>query len=150
MHVKIILRAIVTLALAILFGFSAHAQDTKLTLVVVDGRNGKPMPAQRLLVFVVESQDDVRLHKDSLDVTTDKDGVAILAITHANIQWIQVFIDFRTLCQSKPNLQSFNVGEIVLSGMATPNTCGVFRRDVAPSHLIVFARPATLREKMDW
>jgi hypothetical protein len=140
----------VTLALVSLFGISAHAQDTKLTLVAVDGRNGKPMPAQRLLVFVGESPDDVRLHKHSLDVTTDKDGTAILAITQANIQWIQVLVDFRTLCQTKPNLQSFNVGEIVSSGMTTPNTCGSFRRDVAPSQLIVFARPATLREKMNW
>ena len=140
---------IAALALALFFGTSAFAQDAKLTLVALDGRNGKPLPVQRLLVFMGESPKDVQLHRHSLDVTTDNDGVAVLPITSADIKWIQVFVDFRTLCQTEPNLKSFSVREIISTGVTTPNNCGSFRRDAAPNHFIVFARPATLREKME-
>src|SRR5271155_5438350 len=122
--VKTIFSAITTATLVTLCGTSALAQDTKLTLVALDGRNGKPLPTQRLLVFVGESPKEVQLHKHSLEVTTDKDGVAILPITRPETQWIQVFVDFRTLCQTEPNMKSFSVDEIISGGLAAPNTCG--------------------------
>ena len=94
------LYGIAIVAFLMLFGTLAHAQDTKLTLVAVDGRNGKPLPSQRLLVFTGESQEDVRLHKQSLDVTTDRNGLAVLPISQTKMYWIQVFVDYRTLCQT--------------------------------------------------
>jgi hypothetical protein len=144
------LYAIAIVAFLMLFGTLAHAQDTKLTLVAVDGRNGKPLPSQRLLVFIGESQEGVRLHKQSLDVTTDRNGLAVLPITQTKMHWIQVFVDYRTLCQTEPNRLSFNVAEIVSSGLVTPNSCGSLRRVATTGQLVVFARPATLREKMNW
>jgi hypothetical protein len=144
------LYGIAIVAFLMLFGTLAHAQDTKLTLVAVDGRNGKPMPSQRLLVFIGESQEDVRLHKQSLDVTTDRNGLAVFPITQTKMHWIQVFVDYRTLCQTEPNRLSFNVAEIVSSGFVTPNGCGSLRRVATTGQLVVFARPATLREKMNW
>ncbi len=136
-------------AFFMLFG-TTYAQDAKLTVQAIDGRNSKPLPSQRLLVFMGESQEDVGSHKQSLDVTTDKNGLAMLQIDQTNIHWIQVFVDCRMLCQTEPNLRSFNVGQIVSSGLATPNNCGSLRPVAAPAHLVVFARPATLREKMAW
>jgi hypothetical protein len=149
MHARI-LHAVAPATLAILLTALAHAQSPKLTLLAIDGKNGKPLTAQRLLGFVGKSQEDVRLHKQSMDVTTDKDGVALLGISDANIQWIQVLVDFRTLCQTTPNAQSFRVAEIVANGLAAPNSCGSLRRDLAPGQLIVYSRSATLREKMAW
>lgn len=142
--------AIALFASLVLFGTLAHAQDTKLTLVAIDGRNGKPLPSQRLVVFAGESQEDVQLHKQSLDATTDRNGWAVLPITQTKMHWIQVFADYRTLCQAEPNRLSFNVTEIVSSGLTTPNTCGSIRRVATAGQLVVFARPATLREKMNW
>ena len=144
------LYAIAIVAFLMLFGTLAHAQDTKLTLVAVDGRNGKPLPSQRLVAFIGESQEDVRLHKQSLDVTTDRNGLAVLSITQTKMHWIQVFVDYRTLCQTEPNRLSFNVAEIVSSGLVTSNSCGSLRRVATTGQLVVFARPATLREKMNW
>jgi hypothetical protein len=148
--VNTIFSTIATITLITSFGTSALAQDTKLTLMALDGRNGKPLPTQRLLVFIGASPKDVQQHKQSLDVTTDKDGVAILPITRTDTQWLQVFVDFRTLCQTEPNTKSFSVDEIVSGGLTTPNNCGSFRVNATANHLVVFARPATIKEKMDW
>ena len=133
-----------------LFNFVLHAQSVSINLEAINGKNGKPMPYQRLLVFMGDSQEDVRFHKYSQDVTTDEHGDAVLKIPKATIQWMQVFVDYRTLCQTEPNRRSFSLAKIVESGEATPNDCSVVRKDLKPNQLVVFARPATLREKRDW
>ncbi len=145
--------SLLALALAILLGlFSSplYAQSVSINLEAINGKDGKTMPHQRLLVFMGDSQEDVRFHKYSQDVTTDEHGNAVLQIPRATIQWMQVFVDYRTLCQAKPNLRSFSLAKIVESGEATPNDCGSLRKDPKPNQLVVFARPATLREKRDW
>jgi hypothetical protein len=133
-----------------LFSTPLHAQSFSINLQAINGKNGKPMPHQRLLVFMGDSQKDVRFQKYSQDVTTDEHGNAILQIPKTTIQWMQVFVDYRTLCQAEPNRRSFSLAKIVESGEATPNDCGSVRKDLKPNQIIVFARPATLREKRDW
>jgi hypothetical protein len=145
--------SLLALVLAIplgLFSSSLHAQSVSINLEAINGKDGKPMPHQRLLVFMGDSQEDVRFHKYSQDVTTDEHGNAVLQIPKATIQWMQVFVDYRTLCQAEPNRRSFSLAKIVGSGEATPNDCSSVRKDLKPNQLVVFARPATLREKRDW
>lgn len=132
------------------FSFAIHAQGFSITLAAIDGRNGKAMPRQRLLVFMGDSQEDVRLHRQSKDVTTDEHGRAVLQIPQNTIQWVQVFVDFQTLCQSEPNKRSFSLAKVISSGETTPNDCSSFRQELKPDQLTVFARPATFREKMAW
>lgn len=141
------------LVLAIPLGLcssSLHAQSVSINLEAINGKDGKPMPHQRLLVFMGDSQEDVRFHKYSQAVTTDEHGNAVLQIPKTTIQWMQVFVDYRTLCQTTPNLRSFSLAKIVESGEATPNDCSSLRKELKPNQLVVFARPATLREKRDW
>ena len=63
---------------------------------------------------------------------------------------MQVWVDNQTLCQSGPNQHSYSVAKILAGGEATPNDCSSLRKDLSPKQLIVFARPATLRERMNW
>lgn len=142
----------VTVAVACLslFSLALHAQRSSITLAAIDGRNGKAMPHQRLLVFMGSSQEEVRFHKLSADVMTDEYGRAVLQIPQDSVQWIQVFADFHTLCQSEPNSRSLSLEEVFSTGESTPNNCSAFRQELKPGQLTVFARPPTFREKMAW
>ena len=144
------LNAVAVIASLSFLSLALHAQGFSITLGAIDGRNGKPMPHQRLLVFMGSSQEDVSLHRHSEDVTTDENGRALLHIPQDTIQWVQVFADFQTLCQSEPNGRSFSLAKVLSTGEASPNNCSSFRQALKPGQLTVFARPATFREKMAW
>jgi hypothetical protein len=104
-----------------------------------------------LLIFGGETPHEVQEHgKASIELVTDTNGIASLAVSSLKSSWIQVFVDTMTLCQHKPNLNSFSVNEITSAGLQTPNTCGSVIRKAAPGKFIVFARQPTLREKMGW
>ena len=114
----------------------------------VDGRNGKPLEKQHLLVFTGISSDAVKSHAEHTGLTTDKDGLGTLTIYPAETQWIQVWADGRVLCQSDPNQSTFSVDIIISKGLTTPNTCSRIARVPAPGRFVVFARPARLTEKI--
>lgn len=129
-------------------GGAATAQESHIVVRVVDGRNGKPLANQRLLVFAGNSPETVRGHKENFDLITDKEGVADLRIVSPDMRWIQVWVNFHVLCQSRPNARSFSIAEILSKGVSTPNTCGSPRAQPTPGKFIVFARPTHFWEKM--
>jgi hypothetical protein len=131
-----------------LFGSMAFSQTTDIKLRAVDGRNGKPLANQHLLVFTGMSSDDVRNHTMHTGIMTDKYGLVTLTVTASETQWIQVWADGRVLCQKDPNQLSFSVAAIMSTGLTTPNTCSSLIREPTPGHFIVFARPARFMEKM--
>jgi hypothetical protein len=124
------------------------AQNKQIIVQALDGRNGKLLANQRLLVFAGESPGSVRSQATSYEFITDKDGVATLTITSPEAQWIQVWSDGPVLCQTDPNSKSFSVGTIMAKGLTAPNTCSSLVREVAAGHFVVFARPAHFLEKM--
>jgi hypothetical protein len=126
----------------------AMPQDSHIVVQAVDGRNGKPLANQHLLVFGGESPESVRLHKKQFELVTDKEGLAELAIAPNDVQWIQVWVDWHVLCQSEPNSKSYSVAKVLSTGVGTPNTCGSSVPKLIPGYLVVFARPAHFREKM--
>jgi hypothetical protein len=119
-----------------------------ITIQVLDGRNGKPLADQRVLVFTGLSNSAVKNHAADTEVTTDKYGIGTLTIYPAETQWLQVFADGRTLCYPDPNDSSFSVSDIISKGLATPNDCSKLVRESSPGHFIIFARPARFMEKM--
>jgi len=129
---------------------TALAQNVEIVLHAVDGRNGKPIANHHLLVTTGMSGDAVRSWTNHVDLETDKDGLATLTISATDAKLIQVWVDALTLCQSDPNHVSFSVSTIISNGLSTPNNCGPLRLKDTPGHLMVFARPATLMEKMRW
>lgn len=126
----------------------AEAQNTSVKIQAYNGKTGAPLTKQRLLVFAGASQQDAAFHQRNFDLTTDAVGQATLLLDSANVQWIQVFPDYLILCQSTPNARSFNVSAIVATGLSSPNTCSRLTKPNQAGSFIVFARPATLAEKM--
>ncbi len=137
------------LFVAILTGQNGGVKKTiDIQVQAVDGRNGKPLAKQHLLVFTGISSDAVKSHAEHTGLTTNKDGLGTLTIYPAETQWIQVWADGRVLCQSDPNQNSFSVATIMSQGLTTANTCSRIARVPAPGQLVVFARPAHLMEKI--
>ncbi len=132
----------------LVMGATATAQETRIVVHVVDGRNGRPLANQHLLVFAGESPESVREHNKQFELVTDKDGLAALTSVSHTVRWIQVWVDWHILCQREPNSKSFSVAEILSTGLSTPNTCGSAVQKPTPGHFVVFARPAHFWEKM--
>lgn len=115
---------------------------------VLDGRNGKPLADQHVLVFTGPSSDAVKTHAQHTGVTTDKDGMGTLTIYPAETHWLQVFADGRIPCFPNPNQASFSVSDIMSKGLVTPNDCSAQVHESSPGHFVIFARPAHFMEKM--
>lgn len=140
-------RKLIVLTLLLMVSVMLWAQDDRIIVQAVDGRNGKPIANAHLLIFSGQTPEDVRLEKNSFDLVTDVGGLATLTFTQKP-KWIQVFVDDRVLCQTEPNGKSFNVGEIISTGLKTPNTCDSLNKEAIVGHFVVFARPAHFLEKM--
>jgi hypothetical protein len=123
-------------------------QPLNITVQVFDGRNGKPLKDQHVLVFTGMSSSAVKSHAQHTGVTTDKDGVGTLTIYPGETQWLQVFTDGHVPCFPNPNQASFSVSDIMSKGLVTPNNCSALVKEATPGHLVVFARPAGFMEKM--
>lgn len=126
----------------------AFAKSKEIVVQALDGRNGKPLANQHLLVFTGISGDAVKSHAEHTGLTTDKSGLATLTIYPSETQWIQVWADGRVLCQQDPNQNTFSVATITSKGLAAPNTCSALVRESTPGQFIIFARPAHFKEKL--
>lgn len=121
--------------------------ERKIMVEVVDGRNGKPLPHQHLLIFTGESGEAVKSHTDHTDILTDDHGIGTFTVEPDEEQAIQVWADGLVLCQADPDRGSFSTGDILSKGLAAPNNCGTLQREPGAGHFIVFVRPPKLPEK---
>ena len=143
--------SIYALVAVLLYSTMMKAQTAKrldITVQVLDGRNGKPLADQHVLVFTGLSADAVKTHAQHTGVTTGKDGVGTLTIYPGETQWLQVFTDGHVPCFPDPNKASFSVGEIMSKGLVTPNDCSAQVQQASPGHFVIYARPAHFMEKM--
>ena len=134
-----------------LAGISASAQS--LTVHAVNGKTGQPLAGVRLLVFAFngpsyrESE-----HAKSFDLHTDRSGVA--AIRPDQIEGadhLQIWADFMTRCVSDINSTGISVKDTLASGVTDTNSCSKkIAAKPVPGTLTIYAREATLLEKMDW
>ena len=138
----------------LLFGATLDAQNAgedqtlNITIQVLDGRNGRPLADQHLLVFTGLSIDAVKSHAAHTGLTTNEIGMGTLSVYPSKTQWVQIFADGRVLCFPTPNQSSFSVNEIMSKGLVISNTCSSLVKEAKPGQLIVFARPAGFLEKM--
>jgi hypothetical protein len=134
------------IAVIIAAGFTAMAQDNRIVIHLIDGRNGKPVSNEHLLIFQGASPEDIKEHRSHLDLQTDANGIAFLP-TDAMPQ-IQVWPDWHKICRSAASNSIFSLEEIKKNGAATPNSCGSTTMKLVPNHFYIFARPLNFREKM--
>ena len=132
------------------FSIVGVAQSSEITIQAVNGKDGRPLVHQRLLIIGGETAKAASFHRTSFDVTTDGNGVAKMKLNPTTTRWVEIFVDFLTLCYQKPNLTQFSVDKILSDGLSAPNNCSSVVQQAKPGQFIVFARPATLREKMAW
>ena len=128
----------------------AQTSDRTIKIEALDGRNGKPITDAHLVVFAGSTVEELREHSHHFDLRTDQNGNAELVLSSDSLKFVQVWVDGNTLCQSKSNSVSLSVEQALAKGLLAPNECGKLHISSAPGQLWVFARPATLREKMEW
>ena|SRR5216683_4342690 len=129
-------------------GMTSMAQQKTITIYVLDGKSGKPISGEHLLVTEGDSLEEVRQQKNHYDLRTDAQGKATMPVASNVNSQIQVWVDFHVLCQKTPNAGSFSVNEIMERGMSTPNNCGSVSVESGPGKFFVFARKPTFWEKM--
>ena len=129
-------------------GSSGATRDAGIVLCLLDGKSGKPIGNEHLLIFYGTTTDDVHAEKSHRDLRTDVNGMAVLALEDSLISLLQVFPDGHVLCQEKPNTNSYSVEQIERTGLSAQNNCGSVRRANTPYQFVIYARPATFLEKM--
>ena len=141
-----------SLTCAVVFAFvsGVQAQEGGLTIHAIDGRTGKPIKNEHLVVSVGATETRALGGWKNINLTTDDNGVAVLSADDAHSPFIQVWVDFHAQCQNAPSTSFFKVVEIQKSGVNAGNLCGKITREVTPGNFVVFARPATFWEKMRW
>lgn len=92
-----------------------------VTIRVLDGKDGKPIPNTALIVFGGATTEDVKFHEQHFALKTDLEGRAVLRPLDTT-QWIQVLPDELVLCQSEVRIY-FEVNQVVQKGATSQNTC---------------------------
>jgi hypothetical protein len=141
-------RLIVFVCVCVLSTASSLAQATEIIIQALDGKSGKSLPHQRLLIFGGESAEAPRFHDTSFEAITDEEGLAKLSFDLAKTSWIQVWVDYRSLCQTKPNLNSFSVQNILATGASSPNNCKSLAQTTVPGRFVVYSRSSSIGEKI--
>jgi hypothetical protein len=103
---------------------------------VLDGRNGKTLANQHVLVFTGLSANAVKTYAQHAWVTTDKDGMGTLAIYPGEAQCSRSSRMIASPCFPSPNQDNFSVIDIMSKGLVTPNDCSTEVRHL----LICYAR----------
>jgi hypothetical protein len=128
---------------------SMPVHGSGIKVLLVNGKNGKPMKHERLLVFFQSGQSHtLESDNNGTDPHTDDSGYAVIPLPPSHLPYVQVWVDYRTLCQEDPNSRAFSVTQIVSDGASTPNNCGKANHPSSPGTLVVYARPSTLKEQM--
>jgi hypothetical protein len=146
--VRLPLRVFSFVALFLAAVGSGTTKDTSVVLCLLDGKNGKSIGNEHLLVFYGTTAEDVHAEKNHRDLRTDINGKSVLTLDDSSILLIQVFSDGHILCQQKSNTDSYSVEQIKRTGLSTQNTCGPVHRENTPDQFVIYARPATFWEKM--
>ena len=144
MHIR--WRTTLTLLITILGVVSVLAQD--IVIHAVDGKNGRPLSNQHLLLFASESGNG---HDQTENLYTDKSGIAIIPSGTIKYSRLQVWVDGHTKCSHDPKELSWSMEQIHLRGVTAENNCS---RKIAtvpqPNTLVVYARDPTFLEGMRW
>lgn len=121
---------------------------SSVTVRIVDGRNGKPVKHQRVIVFMGYSPIEAMAHGSHVNIVTDADGASLLAFRSPKNVWLQFFVDGMMLCYSDPNKAAVSADSIMSDGVVMENDCGAHVLARIPGRVVIFARPATFMEKM--
>ena len=124
-------------------GLCAMGTSNGIKIHVVDGKSGKPVANEHVLVFYGDSAADIRAQTHHQETHTDSAGNARLSGVKG---FLEVWIDRHPLCE--PSVRAFSVDAIQSSGIVAPNTCGTATHVAVPAELYLFVRKETFIEGM--
>ena len=138
---------IASLAIMTTCASALHAQNTVITIRLVNGKNGKPIKDENLNVFVNKQRDAENFRADSggiIKLPIDRNALVSFL---SNIQ-----VGCHSLTDdeiSHHELQQYRVSDIVEHGISDTNTCSKkIRVEARPGEFVYFERPRTFWEWM--
>jgi hypothetical protein len=139
-------KALFLSAIFSIFMATARAQKV-FSLQILDAKTGKPVVNNHVLVFSGADAQSVKDHKGSHEATTDGNGLASLSLAEDS-QFLQVWVDWHSLCHSDPNSETISIVNLASQGVAF-NTCSKNVFPNQPGRLTIAVRPETFWEKMN-
>jgi hypothetical protein len=135
--------------LALIFSGPSHPQDGKqsFSLLLLNGKTGKPLVKSRLLVFYGDTPEQVARETHEVDLFTDEAGSVTWPSTQIPPAFLDIWVDYMHTCH--PHVP-IDLSQIQIDGLLAKNTCGSVAVRPKPGQLVIFARRPTLKEKMDW
>jgi hypothetical protein len=80
MFIRLPIRFVSSVALFLVAVGSGTTKDAGIVLCLLDGKNGKPIGNEHLLIFYGTTAEDVHAEKSHRDLRTDVNGMAVLAL----------------------------------------------------------------------
>jgi len=115
--------------------------DDPITVRVLSGKDGKPVPHAHLLLVAGYDQEDLRLRLWQDETLTDAEGKVILSKPVGNLPFLQVWVGKAPLCQDSPRKTAFSIEQIHRDGLSTPNHCGIATVTDRAGIFTVFVKP---------
>jgi hypothetical protein len=137
------LAAVIALLTATLNGAAETfpvVHNEPITVRILGGKDGQPLAQLHLVLLAGYDQSDLHDQLYRAELLTDAHGQAHLPKQFANLPWLQVWVDKKPLCQSKPRGESFSVELIRRDGLSAPNRCGTAVVEDAPGVFTVFVK----------
>jgi hypothetical protein len=138
------LSRVLTLLPLLFIALLCQAQETTITVRLLNGKNGKPIPDRNFNIWIGDAGNV--LHD------TDSQREIKLDVTNAKPRTIRVLPDFRFDCRSNRDFGrgdriEYPLDEILSKGVISKNLCGKATSQRQPGVLVIFVRPRTLMEK---
>jgi hypothetical protein len=83
---------------------------------------------------------DMRKQLFREEALTDAHGQLRLSNQLANLPWLQVWVEKKTLCEGNPRVASFSVELMRRDGLSTPNRCGMATIEDKPGVFTVYVK----------
>ena len=135
---------ILAIAVFLLAGVLSAAQDNKIVIRLVNGKNGHPIRDNSMNIWL--GNHDLSLHD------ADAKGEVILDVSKIEPREIRIdpnmFFDCRSTGGMAPGEKiPYSLEDILSKGIVGENHCGKATSTPTPGVLILFLRPRTLYEK---
>ena len=139
------LTCVLTLLPLLFIALLSQAQETTITVQLLNGKNGKPITDRNFNIWIGDTGNV--LHG------TDSQGEINLDVSKAKPRTIRVLPDFRFDCRSNRDFGrgdriEYPLDEILSKGVIGENLCGKATSRRQPGVLVIFVRPRTLMEKL--
>jgi len=111
-----------------------------ITIRVLDGVDGHPVPHAHLSLLAGYNQRDLHLEMWHDDISTDNHGIARLPNALANLPLLQISVAKSPTCEAHAGSATFSVDLIRRDGVSTPNRCGNAISEDLPGVFTVFVK----------